>query len=311
MNSKSNGLNNEPVFYCCRSQAISSYLLTMEILQNIFTECGLKVQRYESVHGGDINDAYCLITSTEKYFLKVNDKNKYPLMFEKEARGLELLGKNSRTIIPQVIKAGSYDDHQYLLLQWLEKGSPEKDMWEKFAEALALMHKQCQPYFGLEEDNYIGSLQQINDKHDNWHSFYADCRIMPLVRSLYDSGMSSAIDVKAAERFCSKLDRLFPLESPALLHGDLWAGNYFVDSAGYAAIFDPAVYYGHREMDIGMTKLFGGFDQHFYDAYNEAYPMEKDWERRLELTQLYPLLVHAVLFGGHYISSAFNIIRRF
>ena len=292
-------------------EAISSYLLTMDLLQNIFDDCGLKVQRYESVHGGDINDAWCLITSTGKYFLKVNDKRKYPLMFEKEAKGLELLRINSTITIPKVIKSGSCLHHQYLLLEWLEKGSPKKDMWEKFAGALAAMHKQPQQYFGLDTDNYIGSLPQINDQHANWHSFYADCRIMPLIRSLFDSGTCSAVNVKAAEKFCSKLDQLFPAESPALLHGDLWAGNYFVHSTGYAAIFDPAVYYGHREMDIGMTKLFAGFDQRFYDAYNETYRLENSWRQRLELTQLYPLLVHAVLFGGHYVSSALNLINRF
>jgi len=96
-----------------------------------------------------------------------------------------------------------------------------------------------------------------------------------------------------------------------LLHGDLWGGNYLIHSSGHAAIYDPAVYFGHREMDIGMTKLFGGFDQRFYAAYHEIYPLEKGWEERLPLTQLYPLLVHAVLFGGHYSSEAMEIIKHF
>ena len=114
-----------------------------------------------------------------------------------------------------------------------------------------------------------------------------------------------------AETFCKQLNHLFPSEPPSLLHGDLWSGNYMISSAGYAAIYDPAVYFGHREMDIGMTKLFGGFEQRFYSAYQEAYPMEKNWMQRLPLTQLYPLLVHAVLFGGHYVSSSREIIIQF
>jgi protein-ribulosamine 3-kinase len=283
----------------------------VEFLQNIFSDCGLKVRHHEQVPGGDINDACCLTTASGKYFLKINNKNKYPLMFKKEAIGLELLRKNSTFVIPQVIKTGSCDDHQYLLLEWMEKGSPKKDMWERFGEALAMMHKQPQPFFGSDEDNYIGSLTQINTRHDKWHSFYRECRIMPLVRSLRDSGYFSSKDAKAAEASCSKLDQLFPTEPPALLHGDLWAGNYFIHASGYATIFDPAVYYGHREMDIGMTKLFGGFDQRFYDVYNHYYPLQKEWESRLPLSQLYPMLVHAILFGGQYISSALNIIRRF
>ena len=102
-----------------------------------------------------------------------------------------------------------------------------------------------------------------------------------------------------------------PIEPPSFLHGDLWSGNYMITSSGYATIFDPAVYFWHREMDIGMTKLFGGFDHRFYEAYNEAYPLEKGWEKRLPITQLYPLLVHAVLFGGHYISNVKDIVKQF
>jgi len=283
----------------------------MELFQNIFTDCQLAVQRYERIHGGDINDAYCLITSTGKYFLKINDKNKYPEMFEKEARGLDLLRENCSMIIPQVIKTGVTNDQQWLILEWLDKGSPQKNIWERFGQSLALIHKVQQKEFGLNEDNYVGSLKQINSTRDEWHSFYAECRVMPLVKILFDNGGYSKDDLVVAKSFCDRLKNIFPPESPSLLHGDLWSGNYLIHSSGYAAIYDPAVYFGHREMDIGMTKLFGGFDQRFYDAYNETYPLEKDWQKRLSITQLYPLLVHAVLFGGHYISSTRNILSSF
>jgi len=281
----------------------------MEVLQNIFKDCGLNVQRYEPVNGGDINSSYCLFTSKEKYFLKVNDKNKYSLMFERETNGLDKLREYCTLKIPQVIKQSSCNDRQYLLLEWLEKGSPKKDMWENFGNALAIMHKQPQQYFGSGEDNYIGSLDQNNDQHDEWHSFYTECRIKPLVKKLFDSGDFTAADIRDADLFCKSLKTILPNEPPSLLHGDLWAGNYMIISSGYAAIFDPAVYCGHREMDIGMTKLFGGFDQRFYGAYNGIYPLEKGWEKRLPITQLYPLLVHAVLFGGHYIDSVKNIFK--
>jgi len=131
------------------------------------------------------------------------------------------------------------------------------------------------------------------------------------VKKLFDAGDLSAKDIRDADLFCNNLRIIFPAEPPSLLHGDLWAGNYMIISTGYAAIFDPAVYCGHREMDIGMTKLFGGFDQRFYEAYNETNPLEKGWENRLPVTQLYPLLVHAVLFGGHYIESVKNILKAF
>jgi protein-ribulosamine 3-kinase len=283
----------------------------VQILKNIFDDCDLTVQRYEQVHGGDINNAYWLFTSQGKYFLKVNDSDKYPAMFEKEARGLDMLLKNSSLIIPKVIKCGVCNNYQYLLLEWLEKGSPSKIMWEDFGSALATMHKQPQSYFGLDEDNYIGSLKQLNSSHDEWHSFYTECRVMPLVKILFDAGSYSSADIDKADSFCKNLKSIFPTEPPALLHGDLWSGNFLITSSGNAVIFDPAIYFGHREMDIGMTKLFGGFDQRFYNAYNEAYPLEKDWEKRLELTQLYLLLVHAVLFGGHYVAATKNIISKF
>lgn len=283
----------------------------MQILKNIFDDCGLIVQRFEQVHGGDINRAYCLFTPTGKYFLKINKKDAYPLLFETESKGLDKLREHCTLIIPGVIKHGICDDQQYLLLEWLVKGIPKKDMWQKFGQDLAFTHKQPKEYFGLNEDNYIGSLKQINDPHSDWYSFYTECRIMPLAKMLFDAGSFSSANIKDAESFCNAVKNIFPSEPASLLHGDLWAGNYLITSSGYAAIFDPAVYYGHREMDIGMTKLFGGFDQQFYNSYNDIYPLEKGWEKRLPVSQLYPLLVHAVLFGANYVSEARNIFSAF
>jgi len=308
-----NGLCKEARFFIAirRWRRSNLFIINMQLLKNIFDDCDLIVERFEEVHGGDINKAYCLFTSAGKYFLKVNDKNEYPLMFEKEANGLDKLREHCTLIIPGVIKHGSCGDQQYLLLEWLEKGFPKKDTWEKFGQGLALMHQQPQEYFGLNEDNYIGSLNQNNDRHNEWDSFYAERRIMPLVKKLFDAGSFSSTNIKDAEFFCTMIQDIFPSEPPSLLHGDLWAGNYMISSSGYATIFDPAVYFGHREMDIGMTKLFGGFDRRFYGAYNESYPLEKGWEKRLPITQLYPLLVHAVLFGGHYISNVKDILKQF
>jgi fructosamine-3-kinase len=283
----------------------------VQILKNIFDDCGLSVQRYEHVHGGDINNAYCLYTSSGKYFLKTNEEKKFPYMFIKEANGLALLRDHSSFVIPSVIKTGTCYQQQYILLEWLEKGPLQKDTWKHFGNSLAIMHTKSQAYFGLDEENYIGSLTQSNSSHIQWSTFYAECRIMPLVKILFDSKAFSNQDLDNANSFCNKLVELFPGEPPALLHGDLWAGNYLISSSGYAAVFDPAVYFGHREMDIGMTKLFGGFDQQFYNFYNDTYPLEKGWEKRLPVSQLYPLLVHAVLFGGHYIGSVKNIFKAF
>lgn len=280
-------------------------------LEAIIEDCGLVITGSHSVSGGDINAAFCLYSGEEKYFLKVNSSRHYTGMFQSEAKGLNVLRVNTSIIVPGVIKYGLVNEQQYLLLSWLETGRPQPDCMEKFGGNLALMHRQTKSYFGLEVDNYIGSIPQQNTRHTSWGLFYEESRILPLVKRLVDSGSFSGKDMRLAEQFCKKLDNLFPAEPPALLHGDLWVGNYMVTSTGYVAIYDPAIYYGHREMDIGMSKLFGGFDQRFYKAYHEIYPLDPGWERRLSLTQLYPLLVHAVLFGGHYIERARGIIEEY
>jgi protein-ribulosamine 3-kinase len=278
-------------------------------LQLILDDCGITITRYEPVHGGDINRSFCLYGPDARYFLKVNDASRYPRMFEKEANGLNALQQSGSLTIPAVIKAGIVDQQQYLLLEWIDRGTATPRCWEKFGVALASMHQQQQTKFGWKEDNYIGSLPQRNTPYSSWAEFYRECRIMPLVTRLAEEGSFDKNDVDAAISLCNKFDQLFPAEPPSLLHGDLWSGNYMITSNGEAAVFDPAIYCGHREMDLGMTRLFGGFDERFYSAYNKIYPLEKDWETRLPLTQLYPLLVHAVLFDGHYISNARSIIR--
>ncbi|MEO5890916.1 MAG: fructosamine kinase family protein [Ferruginibacter sp.] len=280
-------------------------------IQPIIDHCGLRVNSYETVTGGDINRAYCLYTGDAKYFLKVNDARLYPLMFEKEAAALEAFHNRSTIVVPSVINCATINGNQYLLLEWLERGPVRKDSWQKFGEYLALLHQQPQPFFGWDHDNFIGSLVQRNQQFPAWDLFYSECRIMPLVKELFNQHIFSITDVESAELFCKKLGQLFPLEPAAMLHGDLWSGNYLITVSGDAAFFDPAVYCGHREMDIGMTNLFGGFNPQFYDSYQETYPLENGWRQRLPLTQLYPLLVHAVLFGGHYINSARGIIRHF
>jgi fructosamine-3-kinase len=280
-------------------------------LQLILEDCCLSITRHEPVSGGDINRCWCLYDKDRKYFLKVNNAARFPGMLQKEANGLDTLRDNCSLLIPNTIKYGIAGASQYLLMEWIEKGQPKPDCQQNLGASLAMLHQKKQDCFGWHENNYIGSLPQQNTKHAHWHSFYMECRIMPLVQQLFDAGVFSKQDITTATSLCNRLDQLFPPEPPALLHGDLWSGNYMITASGYAALFDPAVYCGHREMDIGMTQLFGGFSETFYAAYHEVYPLEKHWEKRLPLTQLYPLLVHAVLFGGHYIANAREIIRMF
>jgi fructosamine-3-kinase len=280
-------------------------------LQKIITACGLDTATWTSVSGGDINRAFCISAKGENYFLKINSATLYKNMFEKEARGLEELRRHFSLKVPEVIRTGAVDNDQYILMEWIDRTAPSANFWQEFGTALALLHKKEQDYFGFEEDNFIGSLEQPNARRKSWPDFYSSERILPLSEKLFHSGVFTKSDLTHAEKLCAKLPDLFPEETPSLLHGDLWSGNFMVSASGQACIYDPAVYYGHREMDLGMTKLFGGFDNEFYSAYEETYPLEKNWRERLLLTQLYPVLVHAVLFGGGYADSARRTMRMY
>ncbi|MGE9313014.1 fructosamine kinase family protein [Niabella sp. CJ426] len=268
-------------------------------------------ENISEVHGGDINKAYCIETKTQRFFLKINNAGFYPNMFIREAGGLNILRTHTQLKVPNVIQTGTVNTYQFLLLEWLEKAYPPKGSYYQFGCGLAELHKERQPCFGFEENNYIGSLPQTNTPFDNWPEFYANCRILPLIKKLADFGRLHYKDIAQAERFCLAIKNIFPEEKPSLLHGDLWSGNYISTSDQGFAIFDPAVYYGHREMDMAMTKLFGGFPEDFYSGYNNVYALEKGWLNRLSYAQLYPLLVHAVLFEGHYINDVTAILRHF
>jgi fructosamine-3-kinase len=284
---------------------------SLSYIAKILRACNLEGAEVNPVSGGDINETFCLKNQGKKFFLKVNDATRFPRMFQCEAAGLWALKENASLTIPKVIQQGEVDGKQFLLLEWLEPGMPSKKFWENFGAALATLHKQPQPSFGWQADNYIGGLLQRNNPHSAWPEFYFQCRIMPLTEQLIERNQWNHSDKERVEKLADHLKKIFPDEPPALLHGDLWSGNFMITASGEAAVFDPAVYCGHREMDLGMTLLFGGFDPRFYHSYQEVYPLQADWKQRVKLTQLYPLLVHAVLFGGHYIESARNNLRMF
>lgn len=281
------------------------------LINNIIHKLPVPVQQHLPVHGGDINEAYCIFSDEKKYFLKLNNAAAYPQMFEKEKDGLDNLKKHFGGIVPNVIDSGVAGNVQFILMEWIERGTPQKDFWQQFGKSLANMHQKPQPHFGWHTDNYIGSIVQQNNLTESWQLFYAEMRIIPLVERLFNEDSFSKTDFRKAENFCKEIVNIFPEEPASFLHGDLWSGNFMVAANSYASVYDPAVYCGHREMDIGMTKLFGGFDTQFYQAYNDEYPLEHGWTNRLSYTQLYPLLVHSVLFGGHYIQSVQSILRPF
>lgn len=263
------------------------------------------------VGGGDINEAYKFSTSAGDFFVKKNSATLYPKMFQREAQGIKLLTKANEIQLPEVIATSEDENVAFLILKFIESSSKAANFWDDFGTQLANLHKHTADYFGLDQNNYIGSLPQSNRKHDKWADFFREERLEVQVKKARDSGSLGTDTVRAFDKFYARLDNLFPDEQPALIHGDLWGGNYMVGESGKAVIIDPAVYYGHREMDIAMSQLFGGFSSEYYDAYNQQFPLEKGWHQRVDYCNLYPLMVHVNLFGSSYLYSVKSILKKF
>ena len=280
-------------------------------IEEIIASCGLgKLKHFSAVQGGDVNEAYRVETDQETVFLKVNRRSYFPRMFEAEQEGLMLLS-NSDFTIPRPKVVGELDDHQFIIMQWIEKGNQESDFWQQFGRSLAQLHKTDSDNFGLEHDNYIGSLQQSNTPHKTWSDFYREQRLRPQVQLASKNGLLSHTMRHGFNALFNRLDEIYPTEKPALVHGDLWGGNLMPALNGTPCIYDPAVYFGHREMDLAMMALFGGFGVDWVNAYNEVYPLENGWQGRLEIGQLYPLMVHVNLFGTSYTRSVETILQKF
>jgi protein-ribulosamine 3-kinase len=264
-----------------------------------------------AISGGDINKAFKIDTSAGSFFAKLNSATKYPGMFAAEIKGLQLLKNTGTIFIPSIIGQAETEDISMLVLEFEVHQREKKLFWKDFGRNLAHLHKNTWHSFGLDHHNYIGSLSQNNNPSPEWIDFYIICRIEQQIRLARNNKNIDSSDVKLFERLYPHLSEFFPKEKPSLLHGDLWSGNFMTNHEGDACLIDPAVYYGHRLMDIAMSKLFGGFHQEFYEAYHNEYPLEKNWMQAIEIANLYPLMVHVNLFGGGYLSSVKSILKKF
>ena len=260
--------------------------------------------------GGDINTSAQVFSAEGLYFVKWNTAD-CEGMFESEARGLYLLRSTDALYIPAVIGHGHHLDKAYLILEYIDPVKPKADYWETFGQSLALLHSHTQPRFGLDFDNYIGSLPQSNVLTNNGVSFFVEQRLHPLAGQALYKGLLSRELYEQFQKLYQRLPDILPNERPALLHGDLWSGNVLVNEEGNVTLIDPAVYYGYREAELAFTMLFGGFDQRFYEAYRESFPLEDGFEERIPIYNLYPLLVHLNLFGTGYLSGIERVLKQF
>ena len=290
------------------------YYLSEVITNKIEKQLGQNIIDVKPVSGGDINDARLLTTQGgQLFFVKINSGEKAFTMFQTEARGLELLRREApgSLYIPQVLACEPAGDSAFLLLEFISGGTPSSGFWAVFGRSLARMHQQSREQFGLDHANFIGRLPQPNNFQPDWPTFYTRERLLPQGKLAYEKNLLGLQDMQQLEGLCKKLPEYYPTEPPALIHGDLWNGNYLVHRQGQPVLIDPAVSYSHREMDLAMTKLFGGFPQEFYDTYQEAYPLVPGWQDRLPLGQLYYLLVHLNMFGNSYLPAVKRIIKQF
>lgn len=260
--------------------------------------------------GGDINTSAQVFSSEGVFFVKWNHADQAD-MFEVEARGLDLLRQTDALRIPQVVGYGRELDKAYLILEYIDPGPATNASWDALGHSLAVLHSHTQPKFGLHFDNYIGSLPQANTLTTNGFDFFFEQRLLPQAGMALYRELLSKKAYDALFRLRERLPELLPADRPALLHGDLWSGNVMVTETGQPVLIDPAVYYGFREADLAFTKLFGGFDQRFYDAYHEAFPLEDGFDDRVAIYNLYPLLVHVNLFGSGYVSGVERILKQF
>lgn len=257
--------------------------------------------------GGSINKVYRLETSQGKKVLKMNRSGRFPEMFQAEEEGLNEL-RNSKTVdVPKVLGRGETTDHDYLLLEYKEAAPQKSDFWQRFAEDLTALHKTTREQFGFHGPNYIGSLPQYNHHQPTAQDFYILERLEPQFKMALDAGFS----FHGLEKVFKNISEIIPNEAPALLHGDLWNGNYIVNEQGLPCLIDPAVCYGPREMDLAMMKLFGGFPEEAFSVYNELFPLEPGFEERIAVWQLYYLLVHLNIFGSSYLPQVKEILRQY
>ena len=272
---------------------------------------GTAIQAVEFVGGGDINQARLLKTSKGGFFIKTNKADFALDMFAKEAKGLTVL-KNAHALrIPEVIAFDQTEAGAFLLLEMIETGYRKDGFWKEFGQCLAGLHRTTADQFGLDHPNYIGSLHQPNGRHDSFVDFYIDERLQPQLDLARTVNLLTISDEKHFKNLYKKLPDLLPTEPPALIHGDLWSGNFLVAADGHPVLIDPSIAYSHRELDLAMSRLFGGFDRSFYRAYEAAYPLAPGFEQRLPIWQLYYLLVHVNLFGAGYVGSVRRIVEGF
>lgn len=265
-----------------------------------------------SVGGGCINETYKIVLSSEQLFCKINSVAEFPGLFVKEKNGLELIARQKIIKTPKVVDCFEAGSQQILLLEWINEGERTNGFWKKFGEQLASLHQVSNDSFGLNEDNYMGSVPQSNQLSNSWVEFFTTQRLQPLIKKCLSKKLLTPEHQTAFENLYNHLPFVFDeKQKPSLIHGDLWNGNFMCNQNSEPVLIDTAVYFGHPSIDLGMTTLFRGFHGSFYEAYDYYSPFSSNYKEQWEIGNLYPLLIHLYLFGRNYLPQIEHILKRF
>ena len=259
------------------------------------------------VSGGDISAAWRIDSAAGSVFLKTGLASSYE-MFAAEAEGLSELARANAVRVPAVIAFGEHRGSAFIALEWLRFESTGRASERLLGEQLAALHRTTEPRYGWHRDNTIGLTAQHNAWSDSWVDFFREHRLGYQLELAAGNGFTGALQAEGA-RLLKRLPVFYEHYTPvaSLLHGDLWGGNW-ASCDGQPVIFDPAVYYGDRETDLAMTRLFGGFGKAFYEAYESSWPLQPGHRQRRDLYQLYHVLNHLNLFGSGYLGRAMALI---
>jgi fructosamine-3-kinase len=281
-----------------------------ELAEAIGSALGSPVAAGHPVSGGDLNDAWRVELGDGRLAFVKTSVDAPPGGYAAEAAGLRWLAETGALPVPEVLAV--MDEQAALALEWIDEGRLDAAGEEQLGRGLAKLHAAGADRFGGNEPLRVGPIELTNGPVDMWVELYAEHRLRPLAQQAAERGALPDGTEALIDRVCERLPELAgPPEPPARLHGDLWSGNVLADTSGRPHLIDPAAYGGHREVDHAMLRRFGGPGEGCFDAYSEAAPLADDHQQRVELWQLFPLLLHAVLFGGGYGASVHRIARRY
>lgn len=266
----------------------------------------------KQIFGGDTSEVYLLHTETERFVCKLHDGPSAFDMFQAEKEGLAAIRQTKTIATPIPFCCEELEQGAFLIMEYIEPKLPDAKAMELLGHHLAAMHNTAtSTAWGWDAPNFIGPLPQSNTKCSSWATFYATERLLPQLRLAHRHHLLSSQEVPSEAKIIERCAALCSEVTPTLLHGDLWSGNFLIGKNGTPYLIDPAVYYGHAEVDLSMTRLFGGFSSGFYNAYREHIPVPEQEQELCDLYQLYYLLVHLNLFGASYRQQVLSMLKRY